>query len=171
LATLAVLTTTLWGKGPLNGKGGEKFALALFPCGGSNCSDEVSLIDDEVSLPEWPGSVTSIVVAAFASQSSPVPLFDKMTTGIIDAGFFDVATSPVHAVAAFALLTPLMAMINPIRTAAFLTELFDIAPSTVRGPFDRILCKTALNISVYKVTRTSLQVILSKRLILSKSGL
>jgi hypothetical protein len=25
-------------------------------------------------------------------------------------------------------------MLNPIRTAAFLTEFFDIAPSTVRGP-------------------------------------
>jgi len=142
-------TTKLWGKGPLNGMPGEKFAPAPVPCDGSNCADdEVSLTDDEVSLPERAGSVTSIVVAAFASQSSPVLPLDKMATGTIDAGFFDVATSPVHAVAAFASLTPLMAMLNPIRTAAFLTELFDIAPSTVRGPFDRILCKTALNISV-----------------------
>jgi len=145
---------------PLNGKGGEKFAPAPpFPCCGSNCADdaanevslpddEVSLPDDEESLPERPGSVTSIVAVAFASQSSPAPLLDKMIIGIIDAGFFDVATSPVHAVAAFASLTPLMAMLNPIRTAAFLTELFHIAPSTVRGPLDRILCKTALNISV-----------------------
>jgi hypothetical protein len=85
--------------------------------------------------------VTNIVVAAFASQSSPVLSLDKITTGIIEAGFFDVATSPVHAVAAFASLTPLMAMLNPIRTAAFLTELFDIAPSTVRGPLTEFFVK------------------------------
>jgi hypothetical protein len=134
LAAPPEFTTKLWGKGPLNEKLGEKFAPSSVPDDESNCADDEVSLDDAVLLPERAGSVTSNFVASFTSHSSPAMPFDKMTTGTIHAGFFDVATSPVHAVAAFASLTPLRAMPNPIRTAAFLTELFDIAPSTVRGP-------------------------------------
>jgi hypothetical protein len=114
---------------------GEKPALPPVPDDGSNCADdEVSLAEEvlfteEGSLTERAESLSSDVVAAFASQSSPMVPLDLVPTATFHAGLFEVAPSPVHAVAAFASLTPPTTMLNPIRTAAFLTELYDIAPS------------------------------------------
>jgi hypothetical protein len=117
---------------------GEKPALPPVPDDGLNCvddaDDEVSLAEEvllieEGSLTERAESLSSDVVAAFASQSSPMVLLDLVPTATFHAGLFEVAPSPVHAVAAFASLTPPTTMLKPIRTAAFLTELYDIAPS------------------------------------------